>query len=111
MKFEAISPSQRSSNHYAMKKRFPMAKSASSSFDYTYTLIVRSTSGQRINGTVSIRDLESTRRLAQNILRQEASASLIDVFLYSVNLSTSDPVETVCRKEVGEYDTQHYSNR
>jgi hypothetical protein len=72
-----------------------MAKATSNSFTYTFALIVRDQAGKKINGTVSIRDEDGTRRFAREILGQLPGASSVDVYLYGVNLETSDPVESV----------------
>jgi hypothetical protein len=68
------------------------------SFNYTYTLIVRDGDGQRINGTTSCRDLEGAKQTAQDCLRLLLGSSFVDIYLYGVNLETSEPAEQVHRQ-------------
>jgi hypothetical protein len=72
-----------------------MAKPISDSFSYTYNLIVRDASGKPINGTTSCRDIDGAKRTAQACLRLLPTGSSVDIYLYGVNLETSEPAETV----------------
>jgi hypothetical protein len=77
------------------------------SFNYQYTLLMRDSDDQRVNGTVSCRDLAGTRRLARSILRLNSAYALVDIYPHgrsAAALENDVPLERVSLDDADEQE-------
>ena len=75
------------------------------SFNYQYTLILRSSDERRITGLVSCHDLEGTQRLAKSALRLNTSTAFVDIYPYAARaaeLEDKEPEKRISLDDDGE---------
>lgn len=63
---------------------------------YQYTLLMRNASEQRINGMVSRRDLDATRKLARAVLRTGRYA-FVDIYTHGASVEEMEASEPLLR--------------
>lgn len=74
-----------------------------------YILIARDPAGRKVASVPSPRDLEGTKRMAQEVMRLLSEAAYVEVYAYQegLDLAAAHPTETIYREGAKEPEVSH----
>ena len=74
-----------------------------------YVLLVRDQEGKKVVSVPSPRDLEGTRKMAQEVMRLFPEAAFTDVYPFEegMELAKAQPIETIHREGAKQLEVSH----